>query len=233
MRPSQQQAIAGSMEPEAHSARDRQPTVPAAAPATVSPLRARRRPATIALAVALIALGGGTGAWLLSRSGETMTVLVMADDVARGEVIAANDLTTSELPADTANLRVVPYEQLGSVVGQVATVDLTTGALLGPEAFAEELMPAEGESIVGVSLTTAQLPSIGLAAGDSVRFVATPQQGGELPVADPAVIEAQVINVAPTDTGVLVNVQVTSDQAPALAAMAATTRIALILDPVS
>lgn len=86
---------------------------------------------------------------------------------------------------------------------------------------------------MGVALTTAQLPSIGLAAGDSVRFVATPQQGGELPVADPAVIEAQVINVASTDTGVLVNVQVTSKQAPALAAMAATTRIALILDPVS
>jgi hypothetical protein len=187
----------------------------------------------IALAVALIALGGGTGAWLLSRSGETVTVLVMAEEVARGEVIAATDLTTSELPVDTPNLQVVPYEQLGSVVGQIAAVDLTTGALLGPDAFAQELVPAAGDSIVGVALTIAQLPSIGLAAGDSVRFVGTPQQGGELPVAEPAVIEAQVINVAATDTGVLVNVQVTSDQAPALAAMAATTRIALILDPVS
>lgn len=227
--------MTGSLETTAASSsrQSRAATGSGALPPAVSPLRARRRPAMIALAVALIALGGGTGAWLLSRSGETMTVLVMAEEVARGEVITATDLTTSELPVNTLNLQVVPYDELGLVVGQVATVDLTTGALLGPDAFAEELVPAAGDSIVGVALTTAQLPSIGLSAGDSVRFVATPQQGGELPVAEPAVIEAQVINVASTDTGVLVNVQVTSDQAPALAAMAATTRIALILDPVS
>ena len=211
---------------------DASPARPAAVPAPVSPLRARRRPALIALAVALIVLGAGSGAWLLSRSGETVTVLVLADDVARGQVIEASDLTTTDLPVGTTNVQAVPYEDLSTVVGQVAATDLLAGGLLGPDAFVPDLVPAAGDSVVGVALTSAQLPSVGLSAGDTVRFVATPQQGGEMPVSDPATITAEVINVAVTDSGFLVNVQVSSAQAPTLAAMAATSRIALILDPV-
>lgn len=211
---------------------DQKAASPAAAPVSVSPLRARRRPALIALAVALIALGAGTGAWLLSRSGESVSVLVLADTVARGEVIEASDLTATELPVGTVNLDAVPYSDLDQVVGQVATADMVPGSLLGPNAFASELVPAQGDSVVGVALTPAQMPSVGVAGGDTVRFVATPQQGGEMPVGDPPTITAQVINVASTESGFLVNVQVPSGQAPTLAAMAATSRIALILDPV-
>lgn len=205
---------------------------PVTARPAVSPLRARRRPAVVALAVALIALGGGTGAWVLSRSGDTVTVLVVAQDIDRGEVIEAVDLTTTELPVGTANLDLVPYEDLDAVVGQVAAADLHSGSLLGPDSVAEELVTGSGDSVVGVALSAAQLPSVGLSSGDTVRFVATPQQGGEMPVAEPATIEATVINVTNMDAGFLVNVQVASEQAPTLAAMAATSRIALILDPV-
>lgn len=206
--------------------------VRASEPVPVRPLRARRRPALVALAVALIALGGGTGAWLLTRSGEMVTVLAVAEPVARGEVIEAADLTTTELPVDLGGLDVVAYEDLAAVVGQVATADLLEGTLLTPTGFTSELVPAAGASVVGVALTSAQMPGVTLSSGDQVRFVSTPPQGGELPVTDTATIAAEVINVQTTDAGVVVNVEVPTEQAPALAAMAATTRIALVLDPV-
>lgn len=220
-----------------HAVRERPPVTPAAAPPqlptgpAVKPLQARRRPALVALAIALIALGGGTGAWLLSSSGDSVQVLTIATEVSRGEVITATDLTSTELPAATVNLDTVPASDIEEVVGQVATTDLLPGSLLTSASFAPELRPAPGSSVVGVLLSPAQMPGLSLAGGERVRFVATPQQGGELPAAVPTAIEAEIINVQSTDAGSLVNVQVPSAQAPLLAAMAATTRIALVLDP--
>ena len=47
--------------------------------------------------LALIATGGGTGAWLLTRSTQYLDVLVVAAPVARGERIEAADLNSDGL----------------------------------------------------------------------------------------------------------------------------------------
>lgn len=212
--------------------RGRRGSTPAVA-APIKPVARKRRPAQIALAVALIALGGAGGAWVLTRTAETQEVLTVTAPIARGETIEATDLTLTELPLSTINLSVVPSSQLEEIVGQVATVDLLPGALLSPDATATALTPAEGQSVVGVTLTEAQRPSKALSAGDPVRFVATPQPGGEMPLEEPATIEAVVINTqGAANGGLILNVELPTDQAPQLAALAATNRIALVIDPV-
>ncbi|WP_168217780.1 SAF domain-containing protein [Occultella kanbiaonis] len=180
----------------------------------------------------MIALGGLTGAWLLSRSGETQTVLVVAQAVARGEAVTATDLTTTELPVDVLNVRTVPSTSLDEVVGAVATADLLAGTVLTPDSITEELVPGPGNSVVGVALTWTQMPGQPIGSGDHVRFVATPPVGGEMPAADPETIEAVVINTQATDAGWLVNVELPTSSAPQLAALAATARIALVIDTV-
>lgn len=200
----------------------------------VMPVTMKRRPWMVALAVALIALGGAGGAWLMTRSGETQEVLTLTGPVARGEAIEATDLTTTELPLTALNLATVPAQDLDSVVGQVATVDLLPGALLSPQALATQLVPDTGDSVVGISLTDSQRPARPLSAGDEVRLVATPMTGGEAPTGAPTTYEATVINTQTSSTtgALILNVEVPSDQAPQLAALAATGRIALIIDPV-
>lgn len=199
----------------------------------VKPVANKRRPGMIALAIALIALGGGTGAWLLTRGAETQEVLTITSAVSRGEAIEATDLTLTELPVSTVNLSLVPSSQLEDVVGQVAAVDLLPGVLLSPESTTTALTPAAGQSVVGVALTDMQRPARALGAGDPVRFVATPQAGGEMPLESPATIDATVINTqGGANGGVILNVELPADQAPQLAALAATNRIALVIDPV-
>lgn len=213
------------------SDRRNSPTPAVATP--IKPVANKRRPAMIALAIALIALGGGAGAWLLTRTAETTEVLTVSTSVARGEAIEATDLTLTELPMSTLNLSTVPSTQLQDVVGQVATVDLLPGTLLTPDATAANLMPAEGQSVVGVTLTEAQRPATSVGAGDPVRFVSTPQPGGEMPLEAPATIQATVVNTqAGANGGLILNVELPLDQAPQLAALAATNRIALVIDPV-
>ena len=57
-------------------------------------------------------------------------------------------------------------------------------------------MPGEGESLVGISLTPAQMPSEPLYAGDTVRIVTTPGDQGEVTDEDPVTIEATVVGVS-------------------------------------
>mgnify|MGYP000858849939 CR=1 FL=1 len=48
-----------------------------------------------------------------------------------------------------------------------AATDLWAGTLLTESAVADSLVPGEGESLVGISLTPAQMPSESLYSGDA------------------------------------------------------------------
>lgn len=211
-------------------------SAPASGPAPARSTRSRptrRQAGLVALAVALIATGGGTGAWLLTRSTQYLDVLVVAVPVARGERIEASDLTTTSLPADTANIAPVDAADLPGVIGQLATSDLAAGALLTGGQIAPELAPAPGTSLVGVALSAAQRPAHDLPSGQRVRLVATPPAGGDPPTEEPTSYAAVVVSATTTETGALVvNLEVPTNQGASLAALAATGRIALVLDPV-
>jgi len=198
---------------------------PAAAP------KLRRRTGLIALGVALVALGSVGAAYLTTVVGDTSAVVAVGQDVERGSVIEARDLTVARISGDPA-LQTVPQSQLDSLIGQRAAVDLSAGSLLTPSSTTTEVIPAQGQSLVGVTLTPAQLPGQPLLAGDEVRVVATPREQEDVPATAPTFYSAVVVSVRNLDDlgQVVVDVTVPSANAGALAAQVATGRVALVLD---
>lgn len=202
-------------------------------PAPAKPTRARRRPALVALGLALVALSVLATVYLTTSLGRTQRVLVVVNPVARGQVITSADLRVADLPLSLSALTPVAEGQLTEVEGMRATVDLLPGQLLTPDSLAAEVKPAQDKSIVGVSLAANQMPaSTDLKAGDRVRIVETPVPGGEPPVEEPFAIEAIIRSIAESELGdnLVIDVEVDRADAAGLAARAATGRVALILD---
>ena len=191
----------------------------------------RRRNGLIALGIALVALGGIVAAYLTTVVGSTSAVVAVGQDIERGSVIEAGDLTVARINGDPA-LQTVPQSELNSLIGQRAAIDLAAGSVLTPSSTTTEVIPAQGQSLVGVTLTQGQLPGQPLLAGDEVRVVATPRDQEDVPSTAPASYSAVVVGVQTLDDlgQVVVDVTVPAATAGPLAAQVATGRITLILD---
>ena len=194
-------------------------------------LRRRRRRWVLALCAALVAAGGLGTAFAFTSVNDTREVLVVSNDIKRGETIEAGDLAVVRVSVDPA-LTPVPGSQKSELEGSRAAVDLWAGTLLTAQAVTDNLVPGEGESLVGISLTPAQMPSEPLYGGDVVRIVTTPGDQGEITDREPVTIEATVVGVNRVEeTGeTVVDVAVPEAEAAELAARAATGRVALVLD---
>jgi hypothetical protein len=195
------------------------------------PLRRRRRRWVLALCAALVAAGGLGTAFAFTSVNDTQEVLVVSNDIKRGETIEAGDLAVVRVSVDPA-LTPVPGSQKAELEGSRAAVDLWAGTLLTAQAVTDNLVPGEGESLVGISLTPAQMPSEPLYGGDVVRIVTTPGDQGEITDREPVTIEATVVGVNRVEeTGeTVVDVAVPEAEAAELAARAATGRVVLVLD---
>lgn len=199
-------------------------------PALAAPPPLRRRPVYLIAGLLALAFGAVMSAWLYTRMGNTQPVLAVRQDVLRGEVITSADLVTVDIAVDQA-LRVVGADQRGTVVGRRATIDLPAGGLVVADSFATTTLPAPGQSLVGVWLAPGQLPGVDLRPGDRVRAVATPRAQDDAPAKSPATLPAVVAGVETTADGhTLVTVSVPEASAARLSAMAATARIALVVD---
>ncbi|GAA5122598.1 hypothetical protein GCM10023339_41210 [Alloalcanivorax gelatiniphagus] len=194
--------------------------------------KARRRPWLFALMAALVAAGGLLGAYAFTSIDNTQEVLVVADDVARGAAIEAGDVAVVRLSVDPALTPVAAGEQ-SKVVGTRAAVDLWAGTLLTESSLTESVVPVAGESLVGVSLTSAQMPSEQLFAGDDVRLVLGADKADTRAVDGSfETIDAVVVGVrSVVETGsTVVDVTVPADRAAELAAVASLGGVALVLD---
>ena len=202
-----------------------------AATALVPPPKLRRRPALVAAAVAAVCIGALLAGWAWTATTNTQEVLVARNTIERGSVIEADDLARVQLSADPA-LRPVVAGQLESVVGQRAALDIAEGVMLTPDSFTAEVVPADGQSVVGVALTPAQAPGLDLLCGDKVRVVVTPAQGEELPAGTPLTNDATVVGVRTSDeTGqTVVDLLLPELDAAVVATRIATGNIALVLD---
>jgi flagella basal body P-ring formation protein FlgA len=96
--------------------------------------------------------------------------------VHRGEVIEASDLMAVRVGVDPA-LTPIPAADLQSLVGQRAAMDLAAGGLVTRQDVTASVLPAEGMSVVGVSLPAGGLPGTALQAGDRVRIVLVDPNG--------------------------------------------------------
>lgn len=212
--------------------RSRKPE-PAAATsgATLAPTKSRRRPMLIALGAALAILGMLAGATIINSLSNTQTVLVTSAPVQRGETIQAEQLSTLEIIGGQDSAA-IPASDAGTVIGQVATVDLPAGSLITSGNVGATAGLPEGESIVGIEAAPAQMPTTPLRAGDPVRIVDTPIAQGEPPAAAPAAIPATVHSTRfDEQTGhTIVDVTVPTGEAAMLASHVATQRFAIILD---
>ena len=199
-----------------------------------SRVRNKPRPAIIALAIALIVTAGLAAAYIYTSTGRTMEVYTAASSIARGDVIEVGDLTTVEIP-DNQAIPSFGLSERENMLGQTAVVDIPEGTLISPNNIATDAGLAQGQSIVGISFTANQLPPYPLVSGDPVRIVDTPVTQGDPPAGTPASIAATIVAVRFDDVSgnTVVAVSVDTFSSSALAARAATGRVALVLDAIA
>ena len=195
------------------------------------PPKLRRRPALVVAAVIVTALGCLLGAWAWSATTSTQEVLAARDTIHRGEVIDAEDIQRIRINGDPA-LSPLPASAYDDVVGQRAALDVAAGGLLTAESTAHEALPPRGQSVVGISLTPAQVPGLPLYGGDKVRIFVTPGDNREAPANSPQFTMAEVVGTYSDETtgNTVVNVLVRYTDAGVLAARAAVGNVALVLD---
>jgi hypothetical protein len=201
-------------------------------PRPVSAPRTRRRPALLALGVALVVVSALGAVSLFTVFSDTERVVLVVQPVEAGQTIGADALAVTDATVGP-DLAVVPAGDLDAVIGATARVPLLRGQLLSPDAVVDgPAVPGEGEDLVGLPLTRNQMPASGLQAGDRILVVDTPQPGGEPPAGVPAAIEATVLRVVPDPDEpsiVVVDVIAPPDDARSLAARGATGRVAVVL----
>ncbi len=134
------------------------PPIAPSAPKVTARAKQRRRPLLFALCAVLVAAGALGAAFAYTSLNDTQEVLVVSRDITRGDVIEAGDISVVRVSVDPA-LTPISGDQRSSIEGSRAAVDLWAGTLLSEQQVAETLVPGEGESLVGISLTPAQMPS--------------------------------------------------------------------------
>ena len=214
---------------------DRKPgprtATPDTGPSVTPPVKLRRRPALVVIAVVVTALGCLLGAWAWNATTNTQEVLAARDTIHRGEVIEAGDIQRIRISGDPA-LAPLPASAYDEVVGQRAALDISAGGLLTTESTSDAPLPPQGQSIVGISLTPAQVPALPMHGGDQVRIIVTPGENGDAASGTPQFTVAEVVDTAFDETtgNTVVNVLVPYADAGVLAARASTGHVALVLD---
>lgn len=206
-------------------------TTPETAFQVPTPPRLRRRPAVLGIGVMLVAVGGLIAAWFATAVDSSTPVVVAAAPLLRGQVVTADQLTTGQVSGMSASA-ITPADQLTSLVGKTVVTDVPAGATVPVSALADEALPGAGESVVGILLPPGQVPTVALRPGARVRIVATPRSQDDPPLTTPKGISAVLVSTSTDEsTGhTVTNVEVPAAQAPAIAALAATGRAALVLD---
>lgn len=192
--------------------------------------RPRRRPQLVAAGIAAIVLAALVGAWVIQGLNQNVQVLVIGQNVARGETIEVADIATASIASENAS-SFFSADELDAVAGQVAGVDLLTGTAITAQMLGVPIAEA-GAAVTGLSLTPAQMPNLQLVAGDEIVIVQTIPPGAAIPDAfTPTSYDATVFSVAQDATtgNTLVNVTTDRETALEVSAVAGTGNIAIVL----
>ncbi|MEU6972115.1 SAF domain-containing protein [Kitasatospora aureofaciens] len=194
--------------------------------------RRSRRPALIAVGVALAAVGGLTSAYLNVRAAHRVEVIAVARPIPAGKIIAADDLKSASVIPDPA-LHPVPLSRASDILGKAAAADLPAGTLVTDASVRTGQPLRAGKDVVGVLAKVGQLPAQSLQAGDEVQVVSTPgpQDDKAATASRPSTIAATVLQVGEPDANGarVVDLAVTPVDSPVVASWAATGRVAIVL----
>lgn len=217
------------------TAATKRPTaVPAPIPVPRRVPQRRWRPGLVALAVALVSVGGLAAAYAVTLVGKTDSYLAVARAVPVGAALSAADVTTVRITVDPG-LRPIPDTDVNRVIGRHAAVELVAGTLLTDAQLTDAPIPGPGESLVGLGLAEDRLPAGRIKAGSEVTLVATQAASAVQPNAPSAgptqTFPGTVVDVrrGARDGTLLVNVAVSTRDAPAVAALAAGDRLVIVL----
>jgi len=189
--------------------------------------RNRRRPALVLVAVLLLVVSALAGAFAFSQVSTTVAVVAMDRTVPAGQVLQRDDLTVVQVN-QSSGLATVPADDLPAVVGLRAVTDLPAGSTLTPESYADALVPAAGEAMVGILASPGTAPLSGLVPGAEVLLVPLAGDDGQ---AGGAETPGRVVTMHQLrdGAGVRVDVLVAADEAARLQRLGAAQRIALVI----
>lgn len=217
---------------ERQSDRPSDPFVPVPQPVAA---RTRRQPRWIAAGLLAICLGALGAVLLFTEAVSSRTVVLVATDVQRGELVEAADLTTVTI-GSTPGVRTVAGAELSALVGQRATVDLVAGSLLPAGAVGEVPLRA-GYSQVGLRLAPGRLPLDPLPVGTPVQLIAVntsnagEQEADDLSGKTFTAFVVRSPELSPDGQFSLLDVQVEGVSAVSVAQLAAADRLVLIRQP--
>lgn len=195
-------------------------------------LRLRRNPMWLLAGILAVVLGGLASAYLYTSVASTEEVLRATRTIHRGEPIVAGDLTVVSVGSN-AGVSTVPAEQLGSVVGQRAVLDIADGSLLASGTYGEGALEL-GMARVGVRLEAGRYPT-GLTAGTSVLVVALPDatasgagagEAAPLPASVPATLVGPP--TVQDDGAVVIDLTLSATQAESVSRLASAGRVSLV-----
>ena len=197
--------------------------------------KARRRTTTILLIVALLAVAGLAAVFTVDQIQTQNRVVQVRADISRGAVIKPTDLGEITV-GSVQGVSTTPADQLESLIGQQANVDLVKGSLLPQNAVGEVAIPSADHTLVGLRLEQGRTVVGDVRPGSRVRLVVTAPQGGDPTFADASsnkVFTATITSSEPALDGAatLVNVEVARADAVTVAQLAAVSRIAVVQDP--
>lgn len=204
-----------------------------------APRRLRRRSVPLAaggvVLVVVCALFFAEG-WL--QAGNRQPVLALAQPVTAGQVITAADLETVQVSA-AGPVSLVPASRQAEVAGSTAAVSMPAGTLLTGSDIGTP-PPLNGQVRMGVALKPGAYPP-DLAAGQDVDVLATPQASASgsssgsasaaLPVGQAVVLSVSPATAASGSGDTVVEIQVSADAVPQVAAANAAGQIALATIP--
>ncbi|WP_328512972.1 SAF domain-containing protein [Streptomyces mirabilis] len=194
----------------------------------------RRRPGMIALSLALIAAGGAGVAVLLLQVGHRTQVVTVVRDVQVGQVLTEQDLGQASISLDPA-VKTVKADNLGSVVGKRAAVELKPGSLLTPSQVTKDSLVKAGEQLVPIGLKPEQVPATDLVPGQKVQLVHVPAQGETAKASGtpPESIAGRVVKASKAAPGtgiVVVDVATSANDGPTVASWVSSSTLRLVLD---
>ncbi|MFD6259923.1 SAF domain-containing protein [Micromonospora chalcea] len=196
-------------------------------------VRQRRvRPGLLGLAILLIALGGLGAAFAVTSVRSTGTYLAVARPVDVGRQLTADDLVPVRVSGGR-ELQPVPADRMDEVLGLRAAVRLTPGTLLTEAQLTEAPLLGAGQQQIALGLEPEQVPARKLNPGDKVLLVSTPSNatnGSDASRGGGTRFEGTVIDTATPQNGdVVVYLALAVRDVPAVVALAADDRIALVL----
>lgn len=192
----------------------------------------RHRRVWLLLASLALAAVGGMGSYMLvAAADERVDVLAASRDIPWGAAITRDDLSRARVAAEEPG-RVVPADEIESVVGQTATGPIAAGRLLAPGDVGERPVPGPGELLIGLRAEPGTIPGRGLRPGEVVHVVPiVDADSGADPVGESSSgFDARVLDVGqPDGQGVVTVDVVVSNQAAQQATDAAAGRVLLVL----